>query len=62
MKPTESVPSAAPVAGSRRSPPAARCGEVTEERQTEEQAFFAAQEVAFAALRTYHASRPRRKR
>ena len=32
------------------------------EAETEEQAFYAAQEVAFADLRAYHASRPRRKR
>jgi len=35
---------------------------VVEETQTEEQAFYAAQEVAFADLRAYHAGRPRRKR
>jgi hypothetical protein len=62
MKPTESVPSVAPVAGSRRSTPTVQCDEVAEEGQTEEQAFYAAQEVAFADLRAYHASRPRRKR
>jgi hypothetical protein len=58
MKPTKSVPSAAPADVSRRR----SVDEVAEESQTEEQAFYAAQAVALADLRAYHASRPRRKR
>ena len=62
MKPTESPPSAAPVADSRRRTLDVQPDGVAEESLTEEQAFYAAQEVAFADLRAYHASRPRRKR
>jgi hypothetical protein len=62
MKPTESVPSAIPVEGSRRRGPDVQRDDAAEESETEEQAFYAAQEVAFADLRAYHASRPRRKR
>jgi len=62
MKPVESVPPATPVADSRRRSLDVQPELAAEELQTEEQAFYAAQEVAFADLRAYHASRPRRKR
>jgi hypothetical protein len=61
MKPAKSLPSAAPAESHHRRP-LAQSEAVAEELQTEEQAFYAAQEVAFADLRAYHASRPRRKR
>ena len=62
MKPTESVPSEITVEGSRTRSLDVRRDEAAEESETEEQAFYAAQEVAFADLRAYHASRLRRKR
>lgn len=57
MKPTDAPPSAPPTASSL---PARNMGPETIE--TDEQAFYASQEAAFAELRAYHASRPRRKR
>jgi len=61
MKPTESPAAASPAEVRRRSVDMPS-DVVVEETQTEEQAFYAAQEVAFADLRAYHAGRPRRKR
>jgi hypothetical protein len=61
MKPTESPAAVSPAEVRRRSVDV-QPDAVAEEAQTEEQAFYAAQEVAFADLRAYHASRPRRKR
>jgi hypothetical protein len=62
MKPAKSLPQASPVAESRRRTPDLQGSETAAESYSDEQAFYAAQEVAFADLRAYHASRPRRKR
>jgi hypothetical protein len=62
MKPAKSLPLGSPVAENRRRSPDLQGSDAVTESQTDEQAFYAAQEVAFADLRAYHASRPRRKR
>ena len=62
MKPAKSLPLANSVAESRHRSPDLQGSEAVVEPVTDEQAFYAAQEVAFADLRAYHASRPRRKR
>ena len=59
MKPKESSPSATPVADSSLRSPDAQLEPVAEESLTEEQAFYAAQEIAFADLSAYHARRTR---
>lgn len=60
MKPTETAPPAHPaVSGTRATasvPPVP-----PEDVETEEEAFYAAQEAALAELRTYFRNRPRRK-
>lgn len=62
MKPTQSPPSIVPADAPGRRGEGVLREAAKAEAETEEQAFYAAQEVAFADLRAYHASRPRRKR
>jgi len=60
MKPTETPPFAPARVGEVR-PKAVRGGSSQPENETEEEAFYAAQEAALAELRAHHRNRPRRK-
>jgi hypothetical protein len=62
MKHSERVAFSPPRSDRRRSGTGAVPRQAAESGPTEEQAFYAAQEEAFADLRAYHAARPRRKR
>lgn len=61
MKPNDPVAVPPPGASGRRNTRPAR-RPPQDAGQTEEQAFYAAQEEAFSDLRARHAARPRRKR